>query len=102
MTSVKAGAQVLIRGRIMSDRRRLSIDLTPEQHDTLKANIPHGMMKIVFHIIVDDLCDMYHKYGEVVNVALMSNALSYKTMIRRHIEQHAIDRSKKTIRPVDC
>lgn len=85
----------------MSDRHRLSVDISNEQYETLKHHIPHGMMKVVFQIIIDDVCDMYNRYGELFNVALLSNSLSYQTMVRRYVEEHAIERPKNSIQPVD-
>lgn len=72
----------------MERKHRLSIDLTDEQYETLKFNIPHGMMKVIFGIMIDDMCKMYNRYGQNFNIAVMSNTMSYDTLVRRYIERN--------------
>lgn len=83
------------------DRYRLSIDLPRESHEKLKHNIPHGLLTVIFRAIVDDMCEMYDKYGQKFTVALMSGTISYEPLIRRFIEIHEADRTRNPIRRDD-
>ena len=85
----------------MSERHRLSIDLSESRYLKLKSHVPHGMMKIIFTILVDDICDMYDRYGEVFTAALLSNSLSYHSMVRKYIDNHETNRPKNPIRPIN-
>ena len=37
---------------------RLSVEITPEQHRKLQSLLPHGLRKIIFGIIVEDLIEL--------------------------------------------
>jgi hypothetical protein len=79
------------------DRYRLSIDLPREHHEKLKYNIPHGLLAVIFRSIVDDMCNMYDKYGQKFTVALMSGTISYEPLVRRFIDINEAGRSKDAI-----
>lgn len=50
---------------------RLSVDLTPEQHDALQRLIPWGLRKKVFHVLVDMLIKAMEQDGlKVLNTVL--------------------------------
>ena len=44
-------------------RPRLSVDLLPSQHRKIQRYFPHGTIKLVFRLVVDDLISMIEKYG---------------------------------------
>jgi len=44
-------------------RPRLSIEITEKSKNKLAKLIPHGMQKIVFQLIVDDLIELMEKHG---------------------------------------
>jgi hypothetical protein len=46
-----------------SYRPRLSIELSCEQQRKLQMYFPHGMIKVVFSQVVDDLIDLIERYG---------------------------------------
>jgi len=44
-------------------RPRLSVDITEEQDQKLTQYLDHGMRKVVFGLVVDDLLAMIDKHG---------------------------------------
>jgi len=48
----------------MSYRRpRLSVDITEEQDMKLVKYLDHGMRKVVFGVMIDDLLELIDRYG---------------------------------------
>ncbi len=45
------------------DRPRLSIEISQESHDRLKALLPHGTKKMVFNLIIVDLIEIMETLG---------------------------------------
>ncbi len=45
------------------DRPRLSIEISQESHDRLKALLPHGTKKMVFNLIITDLIEIMETLG---------------------------------------
>lgn len=43
---------------------KLSVELTPEQHQSLQAiDIPHGWIRAVFSVVVDDIIELNAVHG---------------------------------------
>jgi len=72
----------------MDYRPRLSIEIPQEKHDRLRQLLPHGTMKIVFNLIVEDLIDVLEKHGagKVVG-AFIERDITIKNLLRMRLEE---------------
>lgn len=52
----------------MSDgiRRRISIDITEEQQEIMWKHFQHGEQKVVFGVLVSELCSLLEEHGRVI------------------------------------
>jgi len=67
----------------MPEKQRLTVDITNEQAKGLNKHLEYGMRRILFHVIIDDLLDLFDKYGAGVIIgALMSKAISLKEICK--------------------
>lgn len=54
---------------------RLSIEITPQQSSDLSTLIPHGMQKLIFQAVVDDVIRMIRTHKEVFFAAVIAKQL---------------------------
>jgi hypothetical protein len=52
-------------------RPRLSVDITEEQDQKLVQYLDHGMRKVVFGLMIDDLLNLIEKHGAGKILGLM-------------------------------
>ncbi len=67
----------------MLSNRRLTVDITEEQAIRLQKHLEHGMRKLLFSLIIDNLLDLFDKYGAPVVIgALTERAISLKEICK--------------------
>ena len=59
---------------------KLSVEITQEQHLRMQRLLPHGFRKIIFSIMIDDLCDLVEEHGELVLGALAKRAVDIRVL----------------------
>jgi len=58
---------------------RLTVQITEQQFDGLRKHLEFGMQKLLFGVIIDDLLELFERYGpEKVIGALVEKAISLK------------------------
>ena len=83
-------------------RPRLSVDIMPEQHRKIQKYFPHGTIKLVFRLVVDDLLAMIERHGAGVvlgcfidrDIKLEEILRGNDTRFRRLDNEDAISRSR--------
>ena len=67
----------------MTNSHRLSIDITHEQKTKLDMVLDHGMRKIVFHLIINDLLELCETHGSgLVIGALVQKSIGVKELCK--------------------
>jgi hypothetical protein len=77
---------------------RLTIEITEEQHATIKQYMEHGFQKKCFGIIVEDVCFMLNAYGGDFVTALLARQVNmrlYLDAARKQQDAHASQRTKE-------
>jgi hypothetical protein len=67
---------------------RITVEVTPEQYEALKKHLPHGLMRKIFSVFIEDAMRMYDTYGEHFTVAMLQKKISYDSMMRRYAERN--------------
>lgn len=67
---------------------RIMIEVTEEQFNTFKRHLPYGFQKQVFKAIVQDMCEMWEKFGDEFTRAIITKNLTYKQFMDDHIERN--------------
>lgn len=58
---------------------RLTVEITERQQFGLRKHLEHGMQKVLFGLIIDDLLRLFDKHGPgTVIGAMVSRAISLK------------------------
>ena len=66
---------------------RLTIDITETQSKGLSRHLEHGMRKILFGLIVDDLLRLFDEFGaSMVIGAMVERAISLKEICKLDLE----------------
>ncbi len=66
---------------------RLTIDITESQARGLSKHLEHGMRKILFGLVVDDLLRLFDKHGaSMVIGAMVERAISLKEICKLDLE----------------
>ena len=47
-------------------RRRISIDITERQQEIMWKHFQHGEQKVVFNVLIEDLCNLLEAHGRVI------------------------------------
>jgi len=55
---------------------RITVEITEHQYNVLKENLPHGMQKQIFGVIIEDLICLIERYGHAVILAILSRQFS--------------------------
>ncbi len=67
---------------------RLTIDITETQSRGLSRHLEHGMRKILFGLIVDDLLRLFDKHGaSMVIGAMVERAISLKEICKLELKE---------------
>jgi len=71
----------------MSERARLSIDITEEQNDALYRLIPWGLKKPLFHKIIDGLIPLLEKHGVPLIYIILGGRITISELLQ-HMEEY--------------
>jgi len=72
----------------MPYKQRLTIDITDKQAKGLSKHLEHGMRKLLFHAIIDDLLRLFDKHGSDRTIgALVSRAISLKDICKLNVKE---------------
>lgn len=66
----------------MSERPRLSIEISQEQADKLRSLFTWGQMRPFFSAIVEGFIPLIEKYGESFMLLVVKGDLDMETMVR--------------------
>ena len=67
-------------------RPRLSIEISRETQQRIRALMPHGTQKIVFSLIIEDLLDILEKHGSgKVIGAFIQREITLKDLIKTKV-----------------
>lgn len=66
---------------------RLTVEITEAQYNKLKEHLPHGMLKQVFAVVIDDMLEMYKAHGDHFTIALLQHRISYRPLMDKYTER---------------
>lgn len=61
---------------------RLTIEISDEQYEVLKAHLHHGYMKRVFGALIEDCVQMLSEFGPHFIHAVLTKRISYRGMVQ--------------------
>ncbi len=72
---------------------RLGLDISDEQHQALRELVPHGSLRLIFSVIIDDLIDLLSPHDlerrKIVLGALLSKDITlsdWSKTIKKELE----------------
>jgi hypothetical protein len=69
--------------------KRIAVEVTQEQYETIKRNFEHGMQQRVLEVMIEDMCQLLEEYGQIFILAMLEKRLSYKQFMEKHLEKRA-------------
>lgn len=72
---------------------RITVEVTPEQYSIIKRELPHGMQKQVFGVMMNDICRLLDEYGYLFIVAIMEKNISYRSTMDTYNENRALTKA---------
>jgi len=68
--------------------KRLSVDISEEQSLGLDRYLEHGMKKQIFHLLIDNLLELFEKHGAAIVIgALMTKVIGVKEVAKLNLEE---------------
>ncbi len=67
---------------------RLTVDITEDQAKGLRKHLPHGWRVVLFGLIIDNLLELFDKYGvPVVLGSMTEKAIGLKEICKLKLEE---------------